>query len=85
MNQKYHYMQWVAPCASKSPFLSFQHLVLRYCVHWWIAASRYVKFWGCRYSVWRMLCNYSLAGFDVNHIRRNGRPVFRMYIYKDSV
>jgi len=33
--------------------------------HWWCVASIHVRFWVFRYSLWRMLCNYSLVGCDV--------------------
>jgi len=58
-------MQWLAFCAATSPFLSVQNLVLRYCEHRWIGTSRHFRFWGFRYSFWKMLCNYSRVGFDV--------------------
>ena len=79
INQNCHYMQWLALCAATCPFLAVQRLAWRFCGYWWSADSRHFRFWVFRYSLWRMLCNYSVVGCDVVHVFGWGRAVFRMW------
>jgi len=54
------------------PFCSTTSVAILW--HGWSVANRCDTFWGFSYSLWRMLCNYSLEGCAVVNVCRKGRP-----------
>jgi len=61
----------VSFCEAIRPLCFVHRIVCPYCGRWWSAASRHVKFWGLRHSLWRVLCNYVL--WDVTKLTFEGR------------
>ena len=70
INQNCHYMQWLAFCAAMCPILSVLHLAQRYFWNGFSVDCKQDRFWGYSYSLWRMLCDYSLEGCDVVNVCR---------------
>jgi len=62
-------MQLLALCAATRPFLSVRNIVQRYYWHWYCADNSHVRFWVFRWSLWRILCNYSIVGCDETYVR----------------